>query len=138
MQEPTPSTRNPSLLLGLALLLLASCGSDHPGTYQAVLEGKTTTFVLEDNGTARLTGYRPEELLGEWKQESLQGEKALFIDFDGPPEKPFRIRFDLRPKDDGLHLARILARNTGPGTQFREITPKLKPVYKILPPEKKE
>lgn len=135
MQEPTPSTLRISTLLALAFLLLASCGSDHPGTYQAVLEGKTTTFVLEDDGAARLTGYRPEELLGEWKQESLQGEKALFIDFEGPPEKPFRLRFDLRPKKDGLHLARILARNTGPGTQFREITPERKPVYKLLPPE---
>ena len=137
MQEPISSTLRPSALLSLALLFCASCGSDHPGTYQAVLEGKTTTFVLEDDGAARLTGYRPDELVGKWKQESIQGEKALFIDFEGPPEQPYRLRFDLRPKDDGLHLARILARNTGPGTQFREITPKLKPVYKILPPEAK-
>jgi len=119
------------ILIPAATLLLMSCGSEIDGNYSGNVNGKGIVLQLHEDKNADITGYFPDALEGTWKEENILGKSAIWVIFEGPTEKPFRLRFELQPEGDGLRVTGIKARPLGKGTKLVPVelrgTPLLKP-----------
>ena len=119
------------ILIPAATLLLMSCGSEIDGNYLGNVNGKEIVLQLHEDKNANITGYFPDALEGTWKEENILGKSAIWVIFEGPTEKPFRLRFELQPEGDGLRVTGIKARPLGKGTKLAPVelrgTPLLKP-----------
>ena len=119
------------ILIPAATLVLMSCGSEIDGNYSGNVNGKGIVLQLHEDKNAHITGYFPDPLDGIWKKENILGKSAIWVTFEGPTEKPFRLRFELQPEENGLRVTGIKARPLGKGTKLAPVelegTPLLKP-----------
>lgn len=60
----------------------------------------------------------------------------IWISFDGPEDKPFRLRFELKPDGSNFELTAIKARPLGKGTKLNPVVLKGSPVFKPQDKEK--
>jgi hypothetical protein len=116
------------ILIPAATFLLVSCGSEFDGSYSGNVEGKEIVLHLEEDKTAQISGYFPDTLDGTWKEEDILGKSAIWVSFDGPTEKPFRLRFELQPEGNDLRVTGIKARPLGKGTKLTPIELKGSPI----------
>ena len=116
------------ILIPVATLLVVSCGSEFDGSYSGYVGGKEIVLHLNEDKKAQLTGYFPDTLEGTWKEEDILGKSAIWVSFEGPTEKPFRLRFELQPEGKGLRVTGIKARPLGKGTKLTPIELKGTPI----------
>ena len=115
-------------LIPAATLLVVSCGSEFDGSYSGNVDGKEIVLHLNEDKKAQITGYFPDTLEGTWKEEDILGKSAIWGIFEGPTEKPFRLRFELQPEGKGLRVTGIKARPLGKGTKLTPIELKGTPI----------
>ena len=116
------------ILIPAATFLLMSCGSEFDGSYSGNVNGKGIVLHLDEDKKAQITGYFPDTLEGTWKEEDILGKSAIWVTFEGPTEKPFRLRFELQSEDKGLRVTGIKARPLGKGTKLTPIELKGTPI----------
>ena len=116
------------ILIPAATLLVVSCGSEFDGSYSGYVGGKEIVLHLDEDKKAQITGYFPDTLEGTWKEEDILGKSAIWVIFEGPTEKPFRLRFELQSEDKGLRVTEIKARPLGKGTKLTPIELKGSPI----------
>ena len=116
------------ILIPAATFLLVSCGSEFDGSYSGNVNGKGIVLHLAEDKKAQITGYFPDTLEGTWKEEDILGKSAIWVIFEGPTEKPFRLRFELQSEDKGLRVTGIKARPLGKGTKLTPIELKGTPI----------
>ncbi len=116
------------ILIPAATFLLMSCGSEFDGSYSGNVNGKGIVLHLDEDKKAQITGYFPDTLEGTWKEEDILGKSAIWVIFEGPTEKPFRLRFELQSEDKGLRVTGIKARPLGKGTKLTPIELKGTPI----------
>jgi len=116
------------ILIPAAMFLLVSCGSEFDGSYSGNVNGKGIVLHLAEDKKAQITGYFPDTLEGTWKEEDILGKSAIWVIFEGPTEKPFRLRFELQSEDKGLRVTGIKARPLGKGTKLTPIELKGTPI----------
>ena len=116
------------ILIPAATVLLMSCGSEFDGSYSGNVEGKEIVLHLDEDKKAQITGYFPDTLEGTWKEEDILGKSAIWVSFEGPTEKPFRLRFELRPEGKSLRVTGIKARPLGKGTKLAPLELKGTPI----------
>jgi len=114
----------------LLLFLLASCGKEIQGNYSAMVEGKEVTIQFKEGNQVLVEGYFPIELTGEWVEEKTYGDPMIWVSFDGPEEKPFRLRFELKPEGENFQLTGIKARPLGKGTKLNSVKIEGSPIFK--------
>jgi hypothetical protein len=114
----------------LFTFFLASCGKEIQGNYTAMVEGKEVTFQFKEGNEVLVSGYFPVELTGSWVEEKTFGEPMIWISFDGPKDKPFRLRFELKPDGNNFELTGIKARPLGKGTKLNPVVLKGSPIFK--------
>ena len=115
-------------LIPAATLLVVSCGSKFDGSYSGNVNGKEIVLHLNEDKKAQITGYFPDVLEGTWKEEDILGKSTIWVTFEGPTEKPFRLRFELQSEDKGLRVTGIKARPLGKGTKLTPIELKGTPI----------
>ena len=115
-------------LIPAATLLVVSCGSEFEGSYSGDVNGKEIVLHLDEDKRAQITGYFPDTLEGTSKEEDILGKSAIWVIFEGPTEKPFRLRFELQSEDKGLRVTGIKARPLGKGTKLTPIELKGSPI----------
>ena len=111
---------------------LVGCGIDLHGTYVGNIEGKNITIQFQKDGGASIVGYFPDELMGNWVEEKTFGEPEIWVTFDGPEEKPFRLRFEFKPEEGSFLLKGIKARPMGKGMKLNPVELKGTPLFKPL------
>ena len=116
------------ILIPAATLLVVSCGSEFDGSYSGNVNGKEIVLHLAEDKKAQITGYFPDTLEGTWKEEDILGKSAIWVIFEGPTEKPFRLRFELQSEAKGLIVTGIKARPLGKGTKLTPIELKGAPI----------
>lgn len=116
------------ILIPAATFLLMSCGSEFDGSYSGNVDGTGIVLHLDKDKKAQITGYFPDTLEGTWKEEDILGKSAIWVTFEGPTEKPFRLRFELQSEDKGLRVTGIKARPLGKGTKLTPIELKGTPI----------
>lgn len=121
---------NSSILIFLIIFFLTSCGQDIQGSYSGLVEGKEVTLQFKDDKQVLIVGYFPVPLVGTWMEEKTFGEPMIWISFDGPEEKPFRLRFELKAEGENFQLTGIKARPLGKGTKLNSIKIQGAPVFK--------
>ncbi len=99
-------------------IFLSSCGNEFHGTYDGVVNGKTVSLQLLEDETAAITGFFPEELKGSWQEEKFLDREEIWVTFDGPEKKPFRLRFELQTTTDGLKVKTVKSRPMGKGAKL--------------------
>ena len=114
----------------LFIFLLASCGKEIQGNYSAMVEGKEVTIQFKEGNQVLVEGYFPIELTGEWVEEKTYGDPMIWVSFDGPEEKPFRLRFELKPEGENFQLTGIKARPLGKGTKLNPVKIEGSPIFK--------
>ena len=114
----------------LLLFLLASCGKEIQGNYSAMVEGKEVTIQFKEGNQVLVEGYFPIELTGDWVEEKTYGDPMIWVSFDGPEEKPFRLRFELKPEGENFQLTGIKARPLGKGTKLNSVKIEGSPIFK--------
>ncbi len=114
------------------LLSFFGCGIDLDGDYKGIVDGKEIILKFLPNGEALVQGYFPDDLSGVWVEEKMFGDPQIWVTFDGPEEKPFRLRFELKPHGQDLHLIGIKARPLGKGTKLNPINIEGIPIFKPL------
>ena len=123
------------ILIPAATLLVVSCGSEFEGSYSGDVNGKEIVLHLDEDKKAQITGYFPDTLEGTWKEEDILGKSAIWVIFEGPTEKPFRLRFELQSEDKGLRVTGIKARPLGKGTKLTPIELKGTPILSPSDPK---
>ena len=116
------------ILISATTFLLVSCSSEFDGSYSGNVNGKKIVLHLDEDKKAQITGYFPDTLEGTWKEEDILGKSAIWVIFEGPTEKPFRLRFELQSEDKGLRVTGIKARPLGKGTRLTPIELKGTPI----------
>ena len=116
------------ILIPIAIFLMVSCGSEFDGSYSGNVDGKEIVLHLNEDKKAQITGYFPDTLEGTWKEEDILGKSPIWVIFEGPTEKPFRLRFELQPEGKGLRVTGIKARPLGKGTKLTPIELKGTPI----------
>jgi hypothetical protein len=114
----------------LFIFLLASCGKEIQGNYSAMVEGKEVTIQFKEGNQVLVEGYFPIELTGDWVEEKTYGDPMIWVSFDGPEEKPFRLRFELKPEGENFQLTGIKARPLGKGTKLNSVKIEGSPIFK--------
>jgi len=114
----------------LLLFLLASCGKEIQGHYSAMVEGKEVTIQFKEGNQVLVEGYFPIELTGDWVEEKTYGDPMIWVSVDGPEEKPFRLRFELKPEGENFQLTGIKARPLGKGTKLNSVKIEGSPIFK--------
>ena len=117
------------MVTSLAISLF-SCGTELEGTYHGTVNGKSISIEFLDRNEARLSGFFPVELKGSWEKEDFLDRQEIWITFEGPEEKPFRLRFELVETDDGLMVKGIKSRPMGKGMQLVPLQIEGKPTLK--------
>ena len=121
---------NSSFLIILIIFFFASCGQDIQGSYSGLVEGREVTLQFKDDKQVIIDGYFPISLVGTWVEEKTFEEPLIWISFDGPEEKPFRLRFELKAEGEDFRLTGIKARPLGKGTKLNSIKIQGAPVFK--------
>ena len=116
------------ILISATTVLLVSCSSEFDGSYSGNVNSKEIVLHLAEDKKAQITGYFPDTLEGTWKEEDILGKSAIWVIFEGPTEKPFRLRFELQSEDKGLRVTGIKARPLGKGTKLTPIELKGSPI----------
>ena len=118
--------------VGLLILVffLIGCGINVDGDYTGNIEGKEITIQFENNGSASILGYFPKELSGLWVEEKTFGDPQVWATFNGPKEKPFRLRFEFKPEGENFLLVGIKARPLGKGTKLNPVKIEGTPLFK--------
>ena len=127
------TTMKSIISLGIAVsfaFCLSSCGGEPEGTYHGTVNGKLTSIEFLNQSKARLSGFFPEELEGSWKKEDFLDRQEIWVTFEGPEEKPFRLRFELLETDDGLMVKGVKSRPIGKGMQLAPLQIEGKPILK--------
>lgn len=123
-----------SCFRNIGLLILVSffigCGINVNGDYTGTVDGKEITIKFENNGSVSILGYFPKELSGIWVEEKTFGDPQVWATFDGPKEKPFRLRFEFKPDGENFLLVGIKARPLGKGTKLNPIKIDGTPIFK--------
>ena len=114
----------------LFIFLLASCGKEIQGNYSAMVEGKEVTIQFKEGNQVLVEGYFPIELTGDWVEEKTYGDPMIWVSVDGPEEKPFRLRFELKPEGENFQLTGIKARPLGKGTKLNSVKIEGSPIFK--------
>ncbi|MBT3665899.1 MAG: hypothetical protein HN548_00335 [Opitutae bacterium] len=115
----------------LFLFFLACCGKEIQGNYSALVEGDEVTLQFKDGKKVLLEGYfSPVALTGDWVEEKTFGDPMIWITFNGPKEKPFRLRFELKPDGNNFLLVGIKARPMGKGTKLNPVKFNGSPLFK--------
>tara|TARA_B100000902_G_scaffold393339_1_gene447395 strand:- start:737 stop:1141 length:405 start_codon:yes stop_codon:yes gene_type:complete len=114
------------------LTTLLGCGQIMDGDYTGTVEGKDITLQFLPDGTASVLGYFPNQLVGTWVEEKTFGDPQIWVTFDGPKEKPFRLRFEFKPQGKNFQLTGIKARPLGKGTKLNPVMIKGTPIFKPL------
>jgi len=114
----------------LFIFLLASCGKEIQGNYSAMVEGKEVTIQFKEGNQVLVEGYFPIELTGDWVEEKTYGDPMIWVSVDGPEEKPFRLRFELKPEGENFQLTGIKARPLGKGTKLNPVKIEGSPIFK--------
>jgi hypothetical protein len=110
---------------------LASCGKEIQGNYSALVEGNEVNLQFKDDKQVLLEGYfSPVALTGEWVEEKTFGDPMIWVTFNGPREKPFRLRFELKAMGENFSLVAIKARPMGKGTKLNPVKFNGSPVFK--------
>jgi hypothetical protein len=130
-----------SCFRNIGLLILVSnfigCGINVNGDYTGNVDGKEVSIKFENNGSVSILGYFPKELAGIWVEEKTFGDPQLWATFDGPKDKPFRLRFEFKPEGENFLLVGIKARPLGKGTKLNPLkidgTPIFKPQFLSKP-----
>ena len=104
------------ILVVLINFTFSSCGIQLEGTFTGFVEGQHVSIKFEQDGKASLKGYFPKILYGNWVEEKTFGDPQIWATFDGPEEKPFRIRFEFKAENSNFRLIGIKARPMGKGT----------------------
>ena len=118
--------------IGLLILVIffIGCGINVNGVYTGNIDGKKITIKFENNGSVSILGYFPKELFGLWVEEKTFGDSQVWATFDGPKEKPFRLRFEFKPEGENFLLVGIKARPLGKGTKLNPIKIDGAPIFK--------
>jgi hypothetical protein len=103
------------------LLSITSCGLDLSGGFTGKVDGKDVTIYFEESNSALLQGYFPVDLKGSWVEEKTFKEPQVWVTFDGPEDKPFRLRFELEQEGENFRIVKIKARPLGKGTKLNSI-----------------
>ena len=114
----------------LFTFFLSSCGVDLEGNYSGLVEGKRVRIHFQKDGQAQLFGYFPDELSGQWVEEKTFKEPQIWATFNGPKEKPFRVRFELIQEGENLVLVGLKARPMGKGMKLNTVRFQGKPIFK--------
>lgn len=120
--------KNVGLLISVFFLI--GCGINVDGDYTGIIEGKEITIQFENNGSASILGYFPKELSGLWVEEKTFGDPQVWATFNGPKEKPFRLRFEFKPEGENFLLVGIKARPLGKGTKLNPVKIEGTPLFK--------
>ena len=123
------------ILISATTFLLVSCSSEFDGSFSGNVNGKEIVLHLDEDKKAQITGYFPDTLEGTWKEEDILGKSAIWVIFEGPTEKPFRLRFELESGVKGLKVTGIKARPLGKGTKLTPIELKGTPMLSPLDPK---
>ncbi len=123
------------ILISATTFLLVSCSSEFDGSYSGNVNGKEIVLHLDEDKKAQIIGYFPDTLEGTWKEEDILGKSAIWVIFEGPREKPFRLRFELQSEDKGLRVTGIKARPLGKGTKLTPIELKGTPILSPSDPK---
>ena len=107
--------------LFVTLLSITGCGLDVSGGFTGKVDGKSITIYFEESNAAVLHGYFPVELKGSWIEEKTFNDPQVWVTFDGPEDKPFRLRFELEQDGENFRLLKIRARPLGKGTKLNSI-----------------
>jgi hypothetical protein len=107
--------------LFVILLSITACGLDLNGGFTGKVDGKNITIYFEESNTALLQGYFPVDLKGSWVEEKTFKEPQVWVTFDGPEDKPFRLRFELEQEGENFRIVKIKARPLGKGTKLNSI-----------------
>jgi hypothetical protein len=108
-------------ILFVTLLSIIGCGLDVSGGFTGKVNGKNVTLYFEESNSAILHGYFPVELKGSWVEEKTFNDPQVWVTFDGPEDKPFRLRFELEQDGENFRLLKIKARPLGKGTKLNSI-----------------
>lgn len=117
-------------LVFLFLFFLVSCGKEIRGNYSALVEGKEVSLQFKEGNQVLVEGYFPVGLTGDWVEEKTFGDPMIWISVDGPEEKPFRLRFELKPVGENFQLTGIKARPLGKGTKLIPVKIEGTPIFK--------
>lgn len=121
---------NPFVLIFLIIFFFASCGQEIQGKYIGLVDGKEVVLQFKDDKQVLIDGYFPISLVGTWVEEKTFEDPLIWISFDGPEEKPFRLRFELKAEGENFRLTGIKARPLGKGTKLNSIKVQGTPVFK--------
>jgi hypothetical protein len=124
-----------TIFVMVLLSTLWGCGTTVDGDYTGTIEGKDITLQFLPDGTATVLGYFPNQLAGTWVEEKTFGDPQIWVTFDGPEEKPFRLRFEFKPQGMNFQLIGIKARPLGIGTKLNPVMIEGTPIFKPLPTE---
>jgi hypothetical protein len=108
-------------LLFVIVLSIAGCGLELSGGFTGKIDGGNITIYFEEGNSAVLHGYFPVELKGSWIEEKTFNDPQVWVTFDGPEDKPFRLRFELEQDGENFRLVKIRARPLGKGTKLNSI-----------------
>jgi hypothetical protein len=103
------------------LLCITGCGLDLSGGFTGKVDGKDVTIYFEECNSALLQGYFPVDLKGSWVEEKTFKEPQVWVTFDGPEDKPFRLRFELEQEGENFRVLKIKARPLGKGMKLNSI-----------------
>ncbi len=109
----------------LFFLLLAGCGgSGLEGEFVGSI-GQKQEVILRfiDSEKVELRGYWGDPLSGHYEKSSMKGQSVDSVVFQGPEEKPFKLRICYQKGKDGLEILSIHSRMIGPGARYISTEP---------------
>ena len=112
---------NIRFVLFLIFFQMTGCGLDLSGSYSGKVDGKKITIHFKGHNSAVLEGYFPIPLEGTWVEEKTFKEPQVWVTFNGPKDKPFRLRYELIQENDGFRLLKVKARPLGKGTKLNPV-----------------
>ena len=121
-----------TIFVMVLLITFGGCGTTLDGDYTGTVDGKEITIHFLPDGTATVLGYFPNELAGTWVEEKTFGDPQIWVTFDGPEEKPFRLRFEFKPQGKNFQLIGIKARPLGKGTKLNPVMIEGAPIFKPI------
>ncbi len=119
-------------VLFLVIFQFCGCGLDISGSFSGKVDGKKITIHFRDGKSAVLEGYFPVTLVGTWVEEKTFKEPQVWVTFNGPEEKPFRLRYELKQEGESFRLLQVKARPLGKGTQLTPVKINGQPILSPL------
>ena len=111
--------------LSLFILILAGCGgSGLEGEFVGSVgqkQGVSLRFI--DSESVELRGYWADPLYGHYEKSSMKGQVVDSVVFQGPQEKPFKLRICYQKSEEDLEILSIHSRMIGPGARYISTEP---------------